>query len=473
MSTANTELEKMDITQFIDSFLHALKRTWIIVLVLTVACGVASWLRVRNSYVPVYKAEATVAVYAGDESSGADAKSAQQLGTVFPYILTSGVLKDVIMADMGVKSLPGTIKVTNIEGTNLLTISVSTGNPETAYNELLSVINNYPRVAEYVVGATHMEIVDDSGIPKDRGRAVAVRSRVLTGSLLGLALGLLISAAYMLMFRTVRSSRDIRSLSNVEYLGTLPIYRKKKRKNTASSINIMEHNVQENYLEALRLIRTRVLRRLEENGHKVIMVTSSVPGEGKTTIAANLAISMSGKNKKVVLIDCDLRNPSLQEIFRVPEDQPGIADVLTRKAKLSDAAVSYEDYGMDLVVLFGSRGDEKVRPELLSGKNMGKLIDGLKQIADVIILDTPPSAMLVDAMLVSKYVDEALYVIMCDYAKKSVVVNGIQELSAAGVEIGGFILNGGRGGSGSYGYHSYGYNSRYYTSKQEEETELN
>ena len=471
MSTANTELEKMDITQFIDSFLHALKRTWIIVLVLTVACGAASWLRVRNSYVPVYKAEATVAVYAGDENSGADAKSAQQLGTVFPYILTSGVLRDVIMADMGVKSLPGTIKVSNIEGTNLLTISVSTGNPETAYNELLSVINNYPRVAEYVVGATHMEIVDDSGIPKDSGRAVAVRSKVLKGSLLGLAAGLLISAAYMLLFRTVRSSRDIRSLSNVEYLGTLPVYRKKKRKNTASSINIMEHNVQENYLEALRLIRTRVLRRLEENGHKVIMVTSSVPGEGKTTIAANLAISMSGKNKKVVLIDCDLRNPSLQEIFRVPEDQPGIADVLTRKAKLSDAAVSYEDYGMDLVVLFGSRGDEKVRPELLSGKNMGKLIDGLKQIADVIILDTPPSAMLVDAMLVSKYVDEALYVIMCDYAKKSVVVNGIQELSAAGVEIGGFILNGGRGGSGSYGYHSYGYNSRYYTSKQEEETE--
>ena len=436
------------------------------------ACGLLSWLRVRNSYVPVYKAEATVAVYAGDENSGADAKSAQQLGTVFPYILTSGVLRDVIMADMGVKSLPGTIKVSNIEGTNLLTISVSTGNPETAYNELLSVINNYPRVAEYVVGATHMEIVDDSGIPKDSGRAVAVRSKVLKGSLLGLALGLLISAAYMLMFRTVRSSRDIRSLSNVEYLGTLPVYRKKKRKNTASSINIMEHNVQENYLEALRLIRTRVLRRLEENGHKVIMVTSSVPGEGKTTIAANLAISMSGKNKKVVLIDCDLRNPSLQEIFRVPEDQPGIADVLTRKAKLSDAAVSYEDYGMDLVVLFGaSREGESVHPELLSGKNMGKLIDGLKQIADVIILDTPPSAMLVDAMLVSKYVDEALYVIMCDYAKKSVVVNGIQELSAAGVEIGGFILNGGRGGSGSYGYHSYGYNSRYYTSKQEEETE--
>ncbi|MBR2727574.1 MAG: polysaccharide biosynthesis tyrosine autokinase [Solobacterium sp.] len=463
MSTNNTELEKLDITQFIDGFLHALKRTWIIVLILTLGFGAFRWFRVRSTYVPVYKAEATVAVYAVSESSGADSKSAEQLGTVFPYILTSGVLKDVIMADMGVTSLPGTIKVANIEGTNLLTISVSTSDPDTAYRELLSVIENYPKVAEYVVGSTRMEIVDDNGVPSDSGRTVAVRSNVLRGALMGLILGLLITAGYMVMFRTVRSAKDIRSLSNIECLGTLPVYRKKKRKNTASSINIMEHNVQEDYLESLRLIRTRVLRRLEENKHKVIMVTSSVPGEGKTTIAANLAISMSGKNKKVILIDCDLRNPSLQEIFRVPEDQPGIVDVLDRKVKLSEAIVNYAEYGMDLMVLFGSQKNHTAAPELLSGETMGTLINGLKQIADVIILDTPPSAMLVDAMLVSKYVDEALYVIMCDYAKKSVVVNGIQELSAAGVEIGGFILNGGKSGSGTYGYHSYGYNSRYYT----------
>ena len=120
------------------------------------------------------------------------------------------------------------------------------------------------------------------------------------------------------------------------------------------------------------------------------------------------------------------------------------------------------------MVLFGSQKRTTASTELLSGETMGMLIEGLKQRFDVIILDTPPSAMLVDAMLVSKYVDEALYVIMCDYAKKSVVVNGIQELSAAGVEIGGFILNGARNSSTGYGYHSYGYNSRYYTTKQEE-----
>ncbi len=466
MSTEAVQ-EKLDITQFIDSFLHALKRTWVIVLLLTAAFGGLEWYRARRSYVPVYKAEATVAVYSDIESGTADSRSAQQMATVFPYILTSGVLRDVIMADMGVNSLPGTIKVANIEGTNLLTISVSTRNPETAYNELLSVIRNYSKVSEYVVGSTHLEIVDDSGIPADSGKAVAVRNRTVRGGLLGMALGLLITGLYMLMNRTVHSAADIRSLSNIECLGTLPVYRKKKRKNSASTINIMEHNVQEDYLESLRLIRTRILRRLEENKHQVIMVTSSVPGEGKTTIAANLAISMSGKNKNVILIDCDLRNPSLQEIFRVEEDHPGIAEVLTRKANLSDAVITYEEYGLGLMLLLGSP-EAKADPQLLSSKNMGRLIEGLRKYADVIILDTPPSAMLVDAMLVSKYVDEAIYVIMCDYTKKNVVISGIQELSSAGVEIGGFILNGAEGGTAGYGYHSYGYNSHYYADKKKE-----
>ena len=466
MSTEAVQ-EKLDITQFIDSFLHALKRTWVIVLLLTVIFGGLEWYRARRSYVPVYRAEATVAVYSDIESGTADSRSAQQMATVFPYILTSGVLRDVIMADMGVTSLLGTIKVANIEGTNLLTISVSTRNPETAYNELLSVIRNYSKVSEYVVGSTHLEIVDDSGIPADSGKAVAVRNRTVRGGLLGMVLGLLITDLYMLMNRTVHSAADIRSLSNIECLGTLPVYRKKKRKNSASTINIMEHNVQEDYLESLRLIRTRILRRLDENKHQVIMVTSSVPGEGKTTIAANLAISMSGKNKNVILIDCDLRNPSLQEIFRVEEDHPGIAEVLTRKANLSDAVITYEEYGLGLMLLLGSP-EAKADPQLLSSKNMGRLIEGLRKYADVIILDTPPSAMLVDAMLVSRYVDEAIYVIMCDYTKKNVVISGIQELSSAGVEIGGFILNGAEGGTAGYGYHSYGYNSHYYADKKKE-----
>ncbi|MBQ6478574.1 MAG: polysaccharide biosynthesis tyrosine autokinase [Erysipelotrichaceae bacterium] len=470
MAESKNEIEKLDITAFVDAFLNSLRKMWIVVLVLPLLLGALSYFSTRDSYVPAYKAEATVAVYSSEDENNTDSRSAQQLGTVFPYILTSGVLKDVIMEDMNVTSLPGNIKVTNVEGTNLLTISVSSTDPELSYNTLLSIIKNYPKVAEYVVGYTNIEIVDDSGIPTDSGKTVAVRGNAMKGALYGFVLSLVLVFIHMLMYKTVRTVKDVKAFSTVDHLGTLPVYKIKKRKDTSSSINILEHNVQQDYLEAMRLIRTRVLRKLESSGHKVLMVTSSVPGEGKSTIAANLAISLSGKNKTVVLVDCDLRNPSLQEIFNVSGEQPGFMDVFNGKVSLIDAIVPYENNGIRLNVLFGSPEKATSHSEVLGSPKTGEIIEKLKSIADIVILDTPPSAMLVDAMLLSKYVDEAIYVIMSDYARTGVIAEGLRELKNTGIEISGFVLNGSRETSGAYGYHNYGYGSRYY-GYQENDTE--
>ncbi|MBQ1477992.1 MAG: polysaccharide biosynthesis tyrosine autokinase [Erysipelotrichaceae bacterium] len=470
MSENTAEVEKLDITAFVDAFWSSFKRLWIVVLVLALGLGAFSFFRTRSTYVPAYKAEATVAVYSAGEGSSANPRSAAQLGTVFPYILTSGILKDVIMEDLGVTSLPANIKVTNVEETNLVTISVSSDDPDKSYQTLLSIIRNYPKVAEYVVGETVMEIVDDSGIPSDSGQEVAVRGNAVRGALIGLVLGLGVVAMHMLMFRTIRSSKDVKSFSNVDHLGTLPIYRKKKRRSGFSGINILEHNVQQDYLESIRLIRTRVMRKLEESGHKVLMVTSSVPGEGKSTVAANLAISLSGKNKRVVLVDCDLRHSSLREVFQFHEDQPGIIEVLAGREELKDVLVSYKRYGINLSVIFGSSKNLTNHSGVLGTDKMGKIIEELKKDYDIVLLDTPPSATLVDALLVAKYADEALYVIMADYARRSVVVGGMQELKNTGIEIGGFILNGSKGSIGGYYGHSYyGYKSRYYEEEKKED----
>ncbi|MCR5228664.1 MAG: polysaccharide biosynthesis tyrosine autokinase [Solobacterium sp.] len=463
-SSSENQLEKIDITRFVDEFLNAFRKMWIIVLVLTAGLGALGYLRIKDSYIPSYTAEATVAVTVKSDGKMNDSKTAEQLGVIFPYILTSGVLKDVIIEDMGVTSLPGTIKVTNIEGTNLLTISVTTSDQMNSYNELMSVIRNYPKVAQYVVGETELDIIDESGIPEDTGKAISYQSNVIKYASIGLLIGLLMVFIRMVLFRTVRNSKDLKSISNLNYLGTLPVYKLKKRRQGKNKISIMEHNVQQDYLEAIRLIRARVTQRLTETGNKVVMVTSSIPGEGKSTVAANLAMSISRKDRNVVLIDCDLRNPSLQEIFDVDDDQPGIIDVLTGDVNPADALVSYEDKGLRLLVLFGNRDKVTEHAEILSGKSMGQLLKALREVADIIILDTPPSAMLVDAMMVAKYVDEAVYVIKCDYARRHVIINGIQELKDAGVEIGGVILNGGKEGSAGYGYHTYGYGygSHYY-----------
>ena len=462
MSEISNEIEKLDITTLVDSFLHSLKKLWILVFVLALLIGSFNFLHTQSSYIPAYKAEATVAVYTSDDGTSINSRSAQQLGIVFPYILTSGVLKDVIKEDMGVSSLPSNINVTNVEGTNLLTISVSSGDPSLSYQTLLSIIRNYPKVAEYVVGYTVMEIIDDSGVPTDSGKTIAVRGNALKGAFYGVVLGMLFVFADMLMHKTVRTVKDVRAFTNADHLGTLPIYKKKKRKDTSSSINILEHNVQQDYLEAMRLIRTRIIRRIESNNHKVLMITSSVPGEGKSTIAANLAISLSGKNKKVVLVDCDLRNPSLQDVLTFQEKRPGLMDVIEGKISLQEAIVSYENYGIQLYILFGSPDAPTSHAEILGSKKMDKIMQELKEMADIVILDTPPSAILVDSTIISKYVDEAIYVIMSDYARTSVIADGLRELKNSGIEVGGYIINGSKDTSGGYGYYSYGYKSHYY-----------
>ena len=110
----------------------------------------------------------------------------------------------------------------------------------------------------------------------------------------------------------------------------------------------MSDNPQQDYVDSLRLIRTRVEREMEKKHAKTLMVTSSVPGEGKSTVSVNLAISMAQRGKRVILVDCDLRAPTDQGIFGVREKRPGLSEVLTGQGTLEEALYSFEDKGISL-----------------------------------------------------------------------------------------------------------------------------
>ncbi len=460
--TNNQELKKIDITAYLRDFWHSFRRLWALVLALTIAAALLSYFRVRRNYSPRYVAEATVSVELMNGGNYANRNTAEQMGLVFPYILTSGALSDVIASDLNTKSVPGTINATCIKGTNLLTITVSAYNPDVANRVLQSVLDNYPEVAQYVVGQTKLKVIDRTEVPKDTGRTSVVRGSIKKGAAIGLIAGLAIVFIRSMTVRTIRSEGELRSLVNVPYLGTLPICRKKKRStDTRSQINILFDSDRDEYIEAMRLVRTRLDRQME--GKKVLMVTSSVAGEGKSTVAANLATSMALKGKKVILVDCDLRNPSVGKIFNVTESCPGPAAVIEGKSTINEALieVTKNDVSTGLYLMPGSSKTSR-SVEILSSDGMGKLIDELRRHADMVILDTPPSAVLVDAMMLINHVDGIAYVIMSDFARRRYIMNGIEELSSGGAPVAGCILNGGRASSGKYGYYSrYGYYGRY------------
>ena len=135
------ELEKIDITSLFVDFCQGLRKLWWLILVSTVVFAIRGYFSTSTSYVSQYVAEATVSVTSSTGSS------AEDMAQIFPYILSSGVLADVVAEDMGLTQIPGTVSAVADEGTNLLTISVTSSDPQVAYNTLQSVLKNYPEVA--------------------------------------------------------------------------------------------------------------------------------------------------------------------------------------------------------------------------------------------------------------------------------------------------------------------------------------
>ena len=461
LSSNSEELEKINIVSFLNDLLHRLRSFWWIIILLTVAFGAASYYRTSTHYNPSYTAEATVSVEIVNGGSYANRNTAEQMGVIFPYILTSGALSDVIAADLGTSGVPGSISVSCITGTNLLTISVTGSNPDNVYAVLQSVLKNYPEVAQFVVGQTKLSVIDDSGVPEDTGRTSVLRGSLTRGAAVGFLIGVLLLMVYTVTTRTIRDEDELRALLNVPCLGTLPSYKKKKRKKNANNeVNILNDRNGSNsdYVECMRLIRTRLERQMGDK--KVLMVTSSIPGEGKSTVAGNLAISMARKGKRVILIDCDLRNPTQGKVFGLKGKYPGLVAVLQGKARLEDALYEVTDRGepIGLTLLPGSDHESKL-VEILGSDEMKNLLEELKKQADVVILDTPPSAMLVDAMIMVQHVDGVVYVVMSDFAKRSFIYRGMEELTSNGVEVLGCVLNGGKTRTRGYGY----YGSKSYT----------
>lgn len=456
-------IEKIDIMNLVADFLNALRKLWPIMLIVLVVCTVRSYFATSFSYTPQYVASATVSVTVPG-GSYSNIESAQEMAEVFPYVLTSGVLRDVIADDLGLDYVPGSISVQAESGMNMMTISVSSDDPQMAYNILTSVIENYPEVAAYIFGQTSLQILDETGIPSDTQKEVVIRGSYRRGFVQGAVIDAVILCLYVFLKQTVHSKEKLNRRINIKDLGSLPYIKQKKRKKSEyNNLNILNERTSPAYEEAIRRLRIRVMRESDREEGTVIMVTSSIPGEGKTTVAVNLALAIAKQGKSVILADFDTRNPSVAGIMNETKKHPGIGAVLRDKVTLTQSLCVADIPDTDMLILYGGKPNAE-DASLLGSKRMENILNAMRKRADYVILDTAPAELLADASLLAKYVDSALYVVRSDYTKLSKIRNGIEALTSRDVEILGYVFNGDtshKGGRYGYGYgYGYGY-SRY------------
>jgi len=279
----------------------------------------------------------------------------------------------------------------------------------------------------------------------------------ILGSLLGFGIAYLVDLAD----KTFRSPHEIIKTLNLALIGHIPVIRGGKPRDTESQMHPVLctfHKPKAQASEAFRAVRTAIYFSTQGQRHQVIQVTSPTPGDGKSTLATNLAITIAQSGKRVLLVDGDMRRPSIHKLFKM-EETPGFSDVLVEQISLLEAIQVSEVDGLDVLPC----GNKPIQPsELLTSHRLPEVIDELRQMYDFVIIDTPPVLVVTDPCPVAANVDG---VICAMRIKKNVRVSAermVEILRSVNANIIGIVVNG-VGAQGTYSsQYSYGaYQSGY------------
>ena len=308
--------------------------------------------------------------------------------------------------------------------------------------------------------ANNAKIIDDA-IADDA--PVSPKGKMIYLVALVLGVGIPVGVIYLLELTKfkIEGRSDVEKLTSVPIIGDIPLTDEKQ-----GAIAVFEN--QNNLMsETFRNIRTN-LQFMLENDKKVILVTSTVSGEGKSFISANLAISLSLLGKKVVIVGLDIRKPGLNKVFNIPRKEVGITQYLANPEKNLMDFVQLSDVSKNLYILPG--GTVPPNPtELLARDGLDKAIETLKKNFEYVILDTAPVGMVTDTLLIGRVADLSVYVCRADYTHKNeyTLINELADkdkLPSLCTVINGLDLKrrkyGYYYGYGKYGKY-YGYGKRY------------
>lgn len=258
--------------------------------------------------------------------------------------------------------------------------------------------------------ANNAKIIDE---PVAEGGPVSPKPKMIYMIALVLGVGLPVGIIFLTSLTKfkIEGRGDVEKLTRLPIVGDVPLTGEKN-----GSIAVFEN--QNNLMsETFRNVRTN-LQFMLENGQKVILVTSTVSGEGKSFISANLAISLSLLGKKVVIVGLDIRKPGLNKVFNISRKEQGITQYLSNPEKNLMDFVQASDVSKSLYILPG--GTVPPNPtELLARDGLDKAIETLKKNFDYVILDTAPAGMVTDTLLVGRVADLSVYVCRADYSRKA------------------------------------------------------
>ena len=463
----------------------ALKK-WALILVVALICGMCAYVYTDTGYVPRYRTQATLVLTTRDSASTvySNLDSTTNLASVFTEILNSSVMRNKVLDELGMDSLTGSISASAIEATNLLTVQVTALDPRTAFQVIDVLLEKHEVVTYSVMGDIVLEVLEPPVVPVRPYNSVNA-SRAFITAMVFVSAALFALMVVMAYFKDViRSKDEAEQKLDCWCLGEIHHERKRVKlkdrlRGRKQSILITHPETGFRYVTTMSKLRRRVEQHMPRG--KILMVTSVMENEGKSTVSTNLALAMAKKYERVLLIDLDLHKPACRKIMDHENPQHFTHDVIEGKVSLKDAVVTDKLSRMDM--LFAKHCDARLADDLIHSQGLVSLMEQARADYDYVVIDLPPMAIVPDPEAVMEHVDGSLLVIRQNGVRAQDLNRAIRNLQRGRAKLLGCVLNNvyatatfsgegygvGYGRYGGYGkYSRYGKYGRYaaYASKQ-------
>lgn len=460
-SAREPEEMEIDLVELARDFFRIFKKMWWLFLIFVVAVTGGYGLYSYLTYTPLYQCSATFTVSTGDGDSGLygfyyDQDSADQLSKTFPYILESNYFKSVLLENLGEDSLNGTITAETVENSNMVTMTAESVDAQDALKILETALEIYPETARFVLGSITFNLLDTPELPAaPYNRPDPVRIAGI-GILAGAAAGMVVLGLMAFFRRTAKDPEDLKRFTSLKCLAVIPYVKTKARnRKVQTDLSVLNKRLPYGYRENIRALQMRLEREMEKNGEKILMVTSTMPDEGKSTVAVALAEMFASMGKHVLLIDGDLRKQRDAQLLDCG-DGVGLQDIF-QEGKDPESKIRIRRLKKQKFWFIGSSRAMEHPAGVLSHPQFGEIMRRLAGKMDYIILDTPPCGIFQDAALMEEYVDAVLYVIKYDMVPQQKIMESLSFLKGNGPHFLGYIFNSYPQGMNEYGYGRYGY----------------
>ena len=447
------------------SMLKDIAKEWWAILLLSLAVALFADIWVNATYQPEYKTSTTFVVTAKGMNTNVyqNLNSTQQLAQQFTEILDSNVLKKKVAQDLNMSSLNIDSSVDLVPETNLITLSVKAGTAVESYRILQSIMKNYNTVSDYAIKNVIIETIQSPAVSMAPVNPLNEKKTMVMAFIAAAAVFMILVAGISYLRDTIKNSKDVTSKLDTRLLGS--IYHEKKSKSLKlrkkkEFVSMLISNPLRSfqYAESNKMMASRVRSYLDKENAKTLLVTSVMENEGKSTVAANLALGLAQEGNRVMLIDCDFRKPAQYKIFDMEgKDGDDLGKVLTGKAGTENLIRNWNDTNLYMIL---NRTSSNSIETLLKSTTLRQIVGFCRQNMDYVIIDTSPLALVSDTEELAQMADASVLVVRQDTVLTKDINDAIDILNNTRGKVLGCVLNDASssqitGSTAHYGYGGY------------------